>query len=132
MFYLIKFKIVTQTITERSNTICSFVDEEESTQRIISVDSYSKPELIKSFPEFINNEVDIIVKKEDKEEVKETTSQKVFESPVSRTWRLIKATMFSQFEYNGEFTDIIKEIKKSLRQKFKKVISESSKFFSNF
>jgi hypothetical protein len=131
LFYLIKFKIVTQTLTERSNTICSFVDEEESMQRRISVDSYSKPELVKSFPEFINDEVDEIIKKEDKEAVKETLPQKVFESPVSRTWRLIKATMFSQFEYNGEFTDIIKEIKKSLRQKFKKVISESCKFIYN-
>lgn len=94
-------------------------------QRKASLETNSKAEISKSFPENTKNELDLILNKNENPEIKEALEQKVFETPVARPWSLIKATMFSAFEYNGEFADILKEVKKSLKRKFREVLSDS-------
>lgn len=56
----------------------------------------------------------------------------IIESPIAKPWRIIKATLFSLIEYNGEYSDVISEIKKSLRKKFKTNFGEISKKITSF
>jgi hypothetical protein len=46
------------------------------------------------------------------------------ETPIYRDWKIIKSSLFSLFEYNGEYSDIIKQVKKSLRKQYKDLFSE--------
>lgn len=79
-------------------------------------------------PVSIKGETDVILNKNESSEIKDALAEKLIESPVARPWRIIKGTIFSLFEYNGEFSDIIKEVKKSLRRKLREALSDSSNF----
>jgi phosphotransferase system IIB component len=80
------------------------------------------------FEDKMYNKFKIILNKNESSEIKDALAEKLIESPVARPWRIIKATIFSLFEYNGEFSDIIKEVKKSLRRKLREALSDSSNF----
>jgi len=54
------------------------------------------------------------------------------ETPVPKPWRLIKSSLFSLFEYNGEYSDIFKEVKKSLRKQYKEAFADPSNFIFIF
>jgi len=110
-----------ETFKEKTDTISSFIDEEESIQRKTSLELNSKPEIIQNLPESLKNEKDEILNKCESPELKDDLTKMENESIGLKPSRLIKATMFSIFDYNGESTDITREIKKSLRRKFKDI-----------
>lgn len=123
-------KIVSEAMKEGIDNLNSFIDDEESVNRKISFETNSKPELVMSFPETTKAEIDTIINKETPE-AKDLLFNKLQESPAAKPWRLIKASMFSVYEHNGKFNNIIKEVKKSLRNKFKKNNYLTGNYFFN-